>query len=130
MKIIIFGCGKIGTTLISSLSAEGHDIIAIDRNPKTIEEVTNVYDVIGLCGNGIDCDTMNEAGIEDVELFVAVTGSDEFNMLSCLAAKKLGAKHTVARIRNSEYNTDSLSFIKESLNLSMAINPEKLTETY
>lgn len=124
MKIIIFGCGKIGTTLISSLSAEGHDIVAIDRNPKTIEEVTNIYDVIGLCGNGIDCDTMSEAGIEDTELFVAVTGSDELNMLGCFMARKMGAKHTVARIRNPEYNDDNLSFMKHQLNISVTLNPE------
>ncbi len=124
MKIIIFGCGKIGTTLISSLSAEGHDIIAVDRNPKTVEEVTNIYDVIGLCGNGIDCDTMLEAGIEDVELFIAVTGSDELNMLGCFMARKMGAKHTVARIRNPEYNDDNLSFMKHQLNISVTLNPE------
>lgn len=124
MKIIIFGCGKIGTTLISSLSAEGHDIIAIDRNPKTVEEVTNIYDVIGLCGNGIDCDTMAEAGIEDAELFVAVTGSDELNMLGCFMARKMGAKHTVARIRNPEYNDENLGFMKQQLSISVTLNPE------
>ncbi|MBQ7897378.1 MAG: Trk system potassium transporter TrkA [Clostridia bacterium] len=124
MKIIIFGCGKIGTTLISSLSSEGHDIIAIDRNPKIIEEVTNIYDVIGLCGNGIDCDTMSEAGIEEAELFVAVTGSDELNMLGCFMAKKMGAKHTVARIRNPEYNDENLGFMKQQLSISVTLNPE------
>ncbi len=124
MKIIIFGCGKIGTTLISSLASEGHDIIAIDSNPKTVEEVTNIYDVIGLCGNGIDCDTMNEAGIEDTELFVAVTGSDELNMLGCFLARKMGAKHTVARIRNPEYNDENLGFMKQHLNISVTLNPD------
>ena len=124
MKIIIFGCGKIGTTLISSLSDEGHDIIAIDSDPKVIEEVTNIYDVIGLCGNGIDCDTMNEAGITDTELFIAVTGSDELNMLGCFMARKMGAKHTVARIRNPEYNDENLSFMKHQLNISVTLNPD------
>lgn len=124
MKIIIFGCGKIGTTLISSLSKEGHDIIAIDRNPKTIEEVANIYDVIGLCGNGIDCDTMSEAGVEEAELFVAVTGSDELNMLGCFMARQMGAKHTIARIRNPEYNDENLSFMKQQLHLSVTLNPE------
>ncbi len=124
MKIIIFGCGKIGITLISSLSNEGHDIIAIDRSPKVIEEVTNIYDVIGLCGNGIDCDTMNEAGVDDAELFVAVTGSDELNMLGCFMAKKMGAKHSVARIRNPEYNDENLNFMKQQLKISVTLNPE------
>ncbi len=124
MKIIIFGCGKIGTTLISSLSNEGHDIVAIDRSPKVIEEVANIYDVIGLCGNGIDCDTMEEAGIDEAELFVAVTGSDELNMLGCFMARKMGAKHTVARIRNPEYNDENLSFMKQQLHISVTLNPE------
>ena len=82
MKIIIFGCGKIGTTIIESLVGEGHDIVAVDKDPKVVEEVTNIYDVMGLCGNGVDSETMTEAGTADAELFVAVTGSDELNMLS------------------------------------------------
>ncbi len=127
MRVVVVGCGKIGRAIISSLLKERHDVLCIDSEPDVISEITNVYDVMAICGNGISYEVLKEASIEKTELFIAVTGSDEFNMLSCLAAKKLGAKHTVARIRNSEYNTDSLSFIKESLNLSMAINPEKLT---
>ena len=124
MKIIVFGCGKIGTTIISSLAKEGHDIIAIDKDAKVVEEVANIYDVIGLCGNGIDCDTLNEARIEDVDLFIAVTGSDELNMLGCFFARKLGAKYTIARIRNPEYNDDDLNFMKHQLDISVSLNPE------
>ncbi len=83
MKIIIFGCGKIGTTIISSLTGEGHDIVAMDKDPAVIDEVTNLYDVMGICGMGVDSDTMIEAGAGEAELFVAVTGSDE---LICLPA--------------------------------------------
>ena len=127
MKVVVVGCGKIGHTIVERLLKENHELLCIDSDPAIINEMINSYDVMTICGNGISYDVLNEAGIEKTELFIAVTGSDEFNMLSCLAAKKLGAKHTVARIRNSEYNTESLSFIKESLSLSMAINPEKLT---
>lgn len=126
MKILIIGCGKIGSTLLSSLVNEDHDIVAIDANPAVIEELTNIYDVMGICGNGVDSDILVEAQVKEAELFIAVTGSDEFNMLSCFLAKKLGAKHTVARIRNPEYNDSSLSFMRKQLELSMSINPEML----
>ena len=124
MKIIIFGCGKAGHTIISSLAGEGHDIVAVDKKTREVEEISNLYDVIGLCGNGLDSDTMIEAGVPDAELFVAVTDSDELNMLGCILARKMGAKHTVARIRNPEYNDDSLIFIKQNLDISLALNPD------
>lgn len=126
MKIIISGCGKIGATILENLVAEGHDIVAIDNNQNVIQEVTNVYDVMGVCGNGVDCEALAEAGVEKAELLIAVTGSDEYNMLSCFLAKRMGAKHTIARIRNPEYNDQSLGFMKEQLDISMTINPEKL----
>ncbi len=126
MKIIIFGCGKIGTTIISGLSGEGHDIVAVDRSPRVIEEITTTYDVMGLCGSGVDSETLMEAGVQDAELFVAVTNSDELNMLGCFIARKMGTKHTIARIRNPEYNDNSLTFLKQTLDLSMSINPELL----
>lgn len=127
MKIIIVGCGKIGTTIISSLVAEGHDVVAVDSDSDAVNEIGNIYDVMCLCGNGVDCETLMEAGVEKAELFVAVTGSDEFNMLSCYIARKMGAKHTVARIRNPEYNDRSLVFMKQMLDISLPLNPEMFT---
>lgn len=124
MKIIIVGCGKIGTTILESLVAEGHEVVGIDNKPEIIKDISNTYDAMYVCGNGTDCDVLSEAGAENAELFVAVTGSDELNMLSCFMAKKLGAAHTIARIRNPEYNEHSLGFIKQQLDLSLAINPE------
>lgn len=126
MKILIVGCGSIGGNLLSSLVNEGHDIVAIDTDNKVITELTNIFDIMGICGNGVDSDILIEAGAKDADLFIAVTGSDEFNMLACFLAKKLGASQTIARIRTPEYNDDSLSFMKEQLELSMAINPEYL----
>ena len=126
MKIIISGCGKIGSTLISSLVSEDHDIVAIDSSPAVIAELTNIYDVMGICGNGVDSDILEEAGIADADLFVSVAGSDELNMLSCFLARKMGAKHTVARIRTPEYNDKSLGIMKQHLQLSLTINPERL----
>lgn len=126
MKIIIGGCGKIGQTLLSALTAEGHDVVAMDNDPAVIAQITNIYDVMGVCGNAADCETLEDADIAETELFIAVTPSDEVNMLSCFLAKRMGAQYTIARIRNPEYNDGSLGFMKQELGLSMAINPEQL----
>ena len=126
MRIIIVGCGKIGSTILESLTEEGHDVTAIDNDPDVIEELTNIHDVMGVCGNGTDCEILSEARVQDAEMFCAVTSSDEVNMLSCYLARKMGAKHTIARIRNPEYSLNSLGFLRQQLDLSMAINPEQL----
>ena len=126
MKIVVVGCGKIGRTVVSNLVSEGHDVAVVDNNPALISEITNVYDVIGLCGNGADSDILADAGIESAELFAAFTGSDELNMLSCFIARRMGAKNTIARIRNLEFNDRSLGMLRQHLKLSMAVNPEKL----
>ena len=126
MNILVIGCGKIGSTIIASLVSEGHDVTALDNNPKTIENITNIYDVIGVCGNGADSDVLNEAGVKKAQLVVAATGSDELNMLSCFIAKRMGAKYTVARIRNPEYNDKSLAYMRQQLDISLAINPERV----
>ena len=124
MRIIVVGCGKIGTTIVASLVAEGHDVVAVDHDPAVIDELTNVYDVMGVCGNGADCEALSEAGVEKAELVVAVTDSDERNMLSCFIARRMGAKHTIARIRTPGYNDQSLGFLRQHLDLSTSINPE------
>ena len=126
MKIIVIGCGKIGQTVVASLVSEGQDVVAVDLDAETVTAVTNIYDVIGVCGNGADCEVLKEAGAAEADLLVAVTGSDESNMLCCFFAKRLGAKHTIARIRNPEYNENSLGFMCQQLDLAMAINPELL----
>lgn len=127
MNIIIAGCGKIGTTILSNLVLEGHDVVIIDDDANVVSNLSNIYDVIGVCGNCADCNVLSEAGAEKAELFVSVAGSDELNMLACFMARKMGAKHTIARIRNPEYNDDSLMFMRKNLEISMAINPELLT---
>lgn len=124
MKIIINGCGKIGKTILESLVAEGHDVVAIDNNRLVVSSISDIYDVMGVCGNGADNDILAQAGVSSAELFVSVTGSDELNMLACFMAKRMGAKHTIARIRNPEYNDDGLSFMREQLDISLIINPE------
>lgn len=126
MKIIIVGGGKVGKTIIENMLKEKHEVILVDNDPAVVGNVTNLYDVMGICANGTEYEKLLEAGADKADLFIAVTGSDELNMLSCFAAKKIGARHTVARVRNSEYNTASWGFMKQQLEISMAVNPEKL----
>ena len=123
MKIIIVGCGKVGETLASVLSQEGNDITIIDKKEDVVERLCNQYDIMGSVGNGASYCVQLEADIEHADLMIAVTGSDELNLLCCLIAKKAGNCHTIARVRNPEYN-DELNFIKEELGLAMVINQE------
>ena len=126
MNIIVVGCGKIGTTILKNLVAEGHNVTGVDTSPSVISEITNIYDAMGVCGNGADCDTLSEAGVSKADLLVAVSNSDELNMLSCFLARRMGAAHTIARIRNPEYNDRDLGFMEQQLDLSMSLNPELL----
>ena len=123
MKIIIVGCGKVGATIAEQLNSEGHDITIIDQDASAIQAITESIDVMGMTGNGAVYPVQMEAGIQEADLLIATTNSDELNMLCCLIAKKAGNCHTIARIRNPEYSSE-IRFIREELNLSMAINPE------
>lgn len=123
MKIIIVGCGKVGVTLAEQLNNEGHDITLIDQDSSALESVINSIDVLGVAGNGAVYAVQQEAGIHEADLLIATTNSDELNMLCCLIAKKAGDCHTIARIRNPEYAAE-INFIREEMNLSLAINPE------
>ncbi len=123
MQIIIVGCGNVGRTLTEQLSQEGHSITVIDREEALTEEVANQYDVMGIVGNGASFSVQKEAGIGHADLLIAVTTSDEVNLLCCLIAKKAGGCNTIARVRNPVYNKE-ISYIKEELGLSMVINPE------
>lgn len=128
MKIIVVGCGKVGLTLTEQLNNEGHDITVIDRDGGKLRSVTDNIDVMGVEGNGAIFQVQMEAGIRETDLLIATTNSDELNMLCCLIAKKAGNCHTIARIRNPEY-ANEIRYIREELNLSMAINPELAAAT-
>lgn len=123
MKIIIVGCGRVGYTLTEQLSKEGHDITVIDRDEEKLGKVSASMDVYCVSGNGTSHETQLEAGIKEADLLISVTDSDEINMLCCLIAKKVGNCQTIARVRKPEYDVE-VSFLKEELGLSMAINPE------
>jgi trk system potassium uptake protein TrkA len=124
MQIIIVGCGNVGQTLTQQLSKEGHDITVIEEKSSVVQSVVNNLDVMGIVGNGASYSIMKDAGIETADLMIAVTDSDELNLLCCLIAKKAGNCHTIARVRNPVYNNE-INFIKEELGLSMVINPEE-----
>ena len=123
MKIIIVGCGKVGYAIARQLAHEGHDITVIDRNAPVINNVVNTLDVETIVGSGSDYQVLKEAKVEQAELVIAAASQDESNILSCLIARKLGAAHTIARVRNPEY-ISALSVLKDELNLSLSINPE------
>lgn len=123
MYIVVIGMGKVGTALTESLSGEGHDIVVIDNKPDVIENAVNKSDVMALLGNGATYRVQKEAGVEKAELLIAVTPSDELNILCCMIGRKIGAKNTIARVRNPEYSSQLL-FMRNELGLSMMINPE------
>jgi trk system potassium uptake protein len=123
MKIIIIGAGKVGYTLAENLAEEQNDVTVIDKNIHALEKVEDSLDVMCIKGNGVSANILLEAGIDSADLLIAVTGSDEINMVCCLTAKKLGALQTIARVRDPEY-ADELSLIKDHLGLNFVINPE------
>ena len=123
LKIIIVGCGKVGTTLVEQLSKEGHDIIIIDKNAKKVQEIANIYDIMGIVGNGASYSVQMDAGIEDTDLIISVTESDELNLLCCTVAQQVGDCAAIARVRTPDYSKEA-GYLREKLGLAMIINPE------
>ena len=123
MNIIIIGGGSVGAAICSQLAREGHDITVVDSNATTLTELANTCDVIGVVGNGADVSVLTKAGAQTAELLIAVTNSDELNIIACTAAKKLGTKNTIARVRNPEY-TELMQLMRDEMGLSLTINPE------
>lgn len=127
MQIIVVGCGKVGHTLAERLSGEGHNLVLVDLDAKLIQEVTDELDVMGVVGNGASINVLMEAGIDAADLLIAVTTSDELNLLCCLIGKKASKRcMTIARVRDPMYNKE-IGFIKEQMGISMVINPELAT---
>lgn len=126
MKIIIVGCGKLGSSLTQQLIKENHQITIIDTNPELVRTATNKYDCMGMAGNGASYSVLTEAGLDSANLLIAVTGSDELNLLCCIIAKRSGHEsniNTIARIRNPLYSKD-INEIRNKLGISMFINPD------
>lgn len=123
MNIIIAGIGKFGRELVSNLSKENHNIVVIDTKASAVEEMVNQYDVKGICGNGASYSILKDASTNKADLFIATAGSDELNILSCMVAKKLGAKQTIARLRNPEYASQAQLMTNE-LGINLTLNPD------
>lgn len=123
MKIVIIGAGKVGYFLAENLCRENH-VTIIDKNAATLRKAEDSLEVLGIKGNGVSTNVLLEAEVKNADLLIAVTNSDEINMVCCLTAKKLGAAQTIARIRDHEYARE-LSLLKEELDLDMIINPEQ-----
>ena len=126
MKIAIIGLGTIGKTVLKSLSAMGHTITIIDEDKDKVERLIEKYDVFGVVGNGACIDIQLEAGMNDADLAIVLTNSDEMNVFTCLVAKKAGVKNTIARVRNPDYSKQIMD-MKDELGISMIVNPEKET---
>ena len=123
MKIVIIGAGKISTAIIKHATMENHEVTVVDSNAEVIQNIVDTYDCMGLVGNGLLTEILLSAGANKADVVIAATRSDESNMLACYFAKKLGAKSTIARIRNYEYSKQLL-MLKGTLGITMTINPE------
>ncbi len=123
MKIVIVGAGKIGEILCRDLSTEGNDITLIEQDAKILDRVLSVSDIMGIVGNGANREVLADAGVHSADIFIAVTTNDEINLISSVMAKKMGAKYTIARVRNPEYS-EQMQFMKESLGIDIMLNPE------
>jgi len=126
MRIIVIGAGKVGYTLAEHLTQEEHDVTVIDKSDEVIEHCSGSLDVICLKGNGANAKVLLEAGVDKANIVIASTESDESNMLACLIAKRLGARYTICRIRDPEFN-ESQTFLQNELGIDVAINPERAT---
>ncbi len=123
MQIIIVGLGKVGRTLVGQLSEENHNIVVVDRDPERIRNVSTMYDVMGIVGNGTSYSVLEDADLEHTDILIAVTHSDEVNLLCCVIAKRKGNCHTIARLRNPVYSEERY-FLRSELQLSMTINQD------
>lgn len=123
MKIVIIGCGRLGQNLAEKLNADGNKVTIVDLNASKVEAVASRCDIMGVVGNGATQSVQREAGVESADLLIAVTDSDELNLLCCVIAKKEGKCQAIARVKNPEYSKEAL-YLKEQLGLAMVVNPE------
>ena len=125
MKIILVGGGKVGFALCRSLVAEKHDVLLIEQDEAVLNHIVNRFDIMGILGNGADFTILEQASVQDCDIFIALTEYDEVNMIAAVLAKKMGAKETIVRVRNPEYSN---SYFKEKniLGFSLIVNPELL----
>ena len=125
MNIVIIGNGNIGKSLADILSKKGHDIVMIDSNYSKVNKIVDNYDVKAIWGNGTVYETQIKAGVDESNLTIAVTPSDETNLISCMIAKQIGSKKVIAKVNNIDYSPQ-IEFMKNNFNLDLLINTDKL----
>ena len=123
MKVVIVGGGKVGELLCADFSDIFQEVTIIDTNELRVEKLVEAYDINGILGNGANYEVLTRADSAEADMFISVTASDEINMICCIAAKQMGAKYTIARIRNPEYSKTK-EFLRESLGIDLMVNPE------
>ncbi|MGN1123224.1 MAG: NAD-binding protein, partial [Eubacterium sp.] len=123
MNITIIGAGKLGIKLAESLAEENHNVTVVDINESKVNKIVESYDVQGVYGSATQCEVLRESDIKNCDLLIATTPSDENNILSCLIGRRMGAKNTIARVRNPEYSAQ-INFMRDELGISMMINPD------
>ena len=123
MKVVIVGGGKVGELLCADFSSIFKEVTIIDTNELRVEKLVETYDINGILGNGANYEVLTRADSTEADMFISVTASDEINMICCIAAKQMGAKYTIARIRNPEYSKTK-EFLRESLGIDLMVNPE------
>ncbi|MCW8892090.1 MAG: NAD-binding protein, partial [Deltaproteobacteria bacterium] len=124
MKILIVGSGQVGYFLCDRLSCEGHEVTLVDRDEETVERAQDRLNVLGIVGNGASAEILEQAGIKDADIFIAVTNMDEVNILACLLAREYHVDVLVARTKNIEYTSDKAVLSKEKLGIDLLINPD------
>lgn len=123
MKVIVIGNGSVGDALVGAICSEGHNVTVVDEEHSVVNSVVNKYDVFGVTGNGASIDVQKEAGVADCDVVIAVSPGDELNLLCCMIAKQLGAKHAIARVRDPRY-LNQVGFMSKQMGIDMIVNPE------
>lgn len=127
MRIVVVGAGKLGYSIAALLSKEQFDVIVIDHDESQLEAVKNTLDVLTIFANGASPITMNDPDIRGADILIAVTASDEVNMVACILAKKHGIRHTIARIRDMQFMSEAKDYLKENFDIDLMLNPELIT---
>jgi len=126
LKVIIAGAGDIGTELAERLIADDHDVVVLEKDSEKITSLSNKLDAMLVQETGQRIAALVDGGIEDADVFIAVTDSDELNIMFCMIAKKLAKIKTAARVRNPEYSSSNMMLTSEQLGIDIMIDPERL----
>ena len=127
MRVVIVGAGKLGYSIAELLSNEQYDVVVVDQDETRLEAAKNTLDVLTVSANGASPITMQDPDIRGADILVAVTASDEVNMVACILAKKHGIRHTVARIRDMEMMSEAREYLKQNFDIDLMLNPELIT---